>query len=102
MSTKPEHDPDFYRRSDAGPWIYTSGCYRLISPARHARAGSRVTRKAHIAVSAEICTQHILLQHSLGVEEGTIQANGVAHDFEEATIVTVEQGDDHTLQLIVE
>jgi len=52
--------------------------------------------------SAEIGFENVLLHHPLGVEEGAVDGDAVAHDVEEAVAVVVVFRNYHIFQLLVE
>src|SRR6476646_758343 len=54
------------------------------------------------AMSAEVRLEHILLQHPLGGEEGSIQGNGVAHHLKKAVEVAIKKREDHGFQLVIQ
>jgi hypothetical protein len=62
----------------------------------------RSVRMFRIVASAEVRTQHILLQHSLGIEELAVYRDGMPHDFQVAIAITAEHRNDHALQFVIE
>lgn len=51
---------------------------------------------------AEVRFQYVLQHLALGVEERTVQRDGVAHHVDEPAAVIVKERDDDLLQLVVQ
>src|ERR1700738_5429559 len=50
---------------------------------------------------AYVCVGNILLHHALGIEERTVDGDGVLHDAEITVALVVKHGNDHAIQLRV-
>src|SRR6266403_2519347 len=55
--------------------------------------------KAHPAASAQIGVSDVLLHHALGVEERSVDGNGVLHNFQELGAIVVVHRKNYALQL---
>jgi hypothetical protein len=74
------------------------GCEISQSMALHGKDWNDTRKGIRLDTSTirllEVCFQNVLLQHSLRIEERTIQGDCMPHDFDEAMSVVVESGND--------
>ncbi|PYX70533.1 MAG: hypothetical protein DMG78_18535 [Acidobacteria bacterium] len=52
--------------------------------------GQAAERTRTLFVVSESMHSHILLQHSLGIEEGTVHGDGMPHDLHKAIVIILE------------
>jgi hypothetical protein len=50
---------------------------------------------------AAICIEHIFLHHPMGIEERTIDGNGIAHHIDETVAIMVVHRKDDVLQFVI-
>jgi hypothetical protein len=50
---------------------------------------------------SKVCLEHILLDHAVGVEERSINGDGVEHHVDKTISVFIIHGNDHPLQFFI-